>query len=181
MTLLTFRTSSPAVLQRRIPTYDGGTTWQTVCNGGCRIVADPRFAYRVAGDGVVETDGFLVEGQRMVLDARPASKSTLIVGAVGVVGGAALAGLGLELYVIGSAGTTTRNGRDEPLSDTEKKNLKTGGVALFGVGLVVGGIGLALAIPNWKTKVTINEDPSAARLRVQLPGGLALGPGGLEF
>jgi hypothetical protein len=58
--------------------------WEHTCIAPCSVTLDPRYAYRVAGDGLVPTDSFALPhtGDRVRVDARMGSSTGRIVGAV---------------------------------------------------------------------------------------------------
>jgi hypothetical protein len=149
-------TSSPTV-----PILETGVIsmghWEHACVAPCQMRLDPRYAYRVAGDGLVPTDSFaLPRGQdRVRVDAKMGSSMGRVVGVLATAGGAlAIAGGGLALAAT-------------PILESEdvgSKGFRTGvlasGVGLVSVGVVAATVGLFLWLSNGSSA---RAEPTYAR------------------
>ncbi|MBI5532174.1 MAG: hypothetical protein HY898_05645 [Deltaproteobacteria bacterium] len=183
--------SADAPLLRHI-IEQGQTRWQLVCERPCQVALDPRFVYKIAGEGWVESNQFMLPpGQnRATIRAEVGSRTSLIAGFVMGYGGGVLAMTGLMTAGLGAIlehnaeQPSYVNGTGESGDPSTGRNMKWVGVGMAGVGVVVGVVGLVIAIPNISTDVSINGAPApgaTARMRLKLSSGLALTANGLEF
>ncbi len=131
--------------------------WEHACVAPCQLRLDPRYSYRVSGDGLVPSDSFtLPRGQERVrVDAKMGSSVGRAFGAAGTIGGIlAIAGGGLALVStpilesqdIGSKGFRT--------------GVLAGGVGAVSVGVLSTAIGLYLWMSNGSLA---HAEPVAAR------------------
>ena len=76
----------------------GVATWEPACRAPCDAALDPKFTYRVAGEGLVPSEAFVLPSDRDVLavDATMGSST-------GRLGGLALTGIGAGGVVLGGA------------------------------------------------------------------------------
>lgn len=119
--------------------------WEHACVAPCQARLDPRYVYRVAGDGLVPTDSFaLPRGQDHVrVEAKMGSSVGRVFGVLATAGGAlAIAGGGLALAAT-------------PILESEdvgSKGFRTGvlasGIGLVSVGVVSATVGLFLWLSN---------------------------------
>ena len=125
--------------------------WESACIAPCEVKLDPRYAYRVAGDGLVPTDSFGLprSGDRLRIDAKMGSSTGRVAGALTTAGGLAAVALGglaliatpiLDSQDVGSQGFRT--------------GVLAGGVGAVSVGLVAVGIGTFLWFTNGSTAHT---------------------------
>ncbi len=145
--------ASSATIERRMgttsstaPYFDTGAFsaahWEHTCIAPCQLRLDTRYQYRVAGDGLVPTEGFgLPRGpNRVRVDAKMGSSVGRVSGLVAAVGGAiAMTAGGLALAAT-------------PILDSEdvgSKGFRTG-VLVSGVGaLSVGAISVVAGLVLW--------------------------------
>lgn len=146
-----------ATLERRLATSSPGGAplvetglfsvghWEHACVAPCRIALDPKFAYRVGGDGLVPTDSFaLPQGpSRVRVDAKMGSSAGRVAGIVTTGAGAlAIAAGGLAL-----AATPILESEDVG-SDGFRSAVLAGGVGAVSVGVVAATVGLYLWLSN---------------------------------
>jgi hypothetical protein len=127
----------------------GVATWTPECTAPCEAKLDPRFTYRVAGDGLVPSDSFVLprDGDPLVVDARMGSAS-------GRLGGLALAGAGAGGVVLGAAALAVSPilAQDDIGSPALRSGVLVSGIALTTLSAFVLGAGLWLWTHN-DTKV----------------------------
>jgi hypothetical protein len=155
----------PVQLQRE----DAGGNWRLVCNAPCDLPVAEHRQYRLAGDGIKDSESFSLKGQngRAVLDVAPASRGWFIGGIVMVSVGPNVLGVGALLYLLGAIP------HEVPESTAQQQN-GSQGLQSFGVATMVVGLGLTVAgavaiATNASTSVTL-RDPRAA------PPSDAVGP-----
>lgn len=177
-----------AVIERRVgtssysglPLAESGLLsvghWQHACVAPCRLRLDPRYTYRVAGDGLVASDSFaLPEGKdRVRVDAQMGSSTGRVVGilltgagALGIAaGGAALAVSPiLASEEVGSQGFRT--------------GVLAGGIGVLGAGLLTAGVGLYLWITNGSSAHPEGQAQGSASPPRRAAVGLS--PSGITF
>ncbi len=177
-----------AVIERRVgtssysglPLAESGLLsvghWQHACVAPCRLRLDPRYTYRVAGDGLVASDSFaLPEGKdRVRVDAQMGSSTGRVVGilltgagALGIAaGGAALAVSPiLASEEVGSQGFRT--------------GVLAGGIGVLGAGLLTAGVGLYLWITNGSSAHP--EGQAQASASPPRRAAVGLSPSGITF
>lgn len=149
--------------------------WQHACVAPCRMRLDPRFSYRVAGDGLVATDSFaLPEGKdRVRVDAKMGSST-------GRVAGILLTGAGALGVAVGGAalGVSPILASEEVGSQAFRTGVVAGGVGVLGVGLLTMGAGLYLWLTNGSTTQT---ESSAALAPKRAGAGVKVLPNGVAF
>ena len=119
--------------------------WEHACVSPCEMRLDPRYAYRIAGDGLVPSDSFtLPRGQdRVRVDARMGSSTGRVVGVLAMAGGVlAVAGGGLAL-----AATPILESEDVG-SQGFRTAVLAGGIGAVSVGAVSAAVGLFLWLTN---------------------------------
>ena len=119
--------------------------WESACIAPCEVKLDPRYAYRVAGDGLVPTDAFGLprSGDRVRVDAKMGSSTSRVAGALTTAGGlGAIALGGLALIA-----TPILHG-EELGSEGFRTGVLAGGIGAVSVGLVAVGIGTFLWFTN---------------------------------
>jgi hypothetical protein len=157
----------------------------------CEVAVDPKYAYRIAGDGLVPSDSFLLpRGKDAVrLDAKMGSAS-------GRFSGLVLMGLGAGGIALGGAGLVASPVLDSHDSGSAafRTGVRDGAYVALGAGVIAVGVGLYLWLSN---DTTVRDDDSypageagAARasrygaesVSIALPvKGLALTPNGVTF
>lgn len=149
--------------------------WQHACVAPCRVRLDPRFSYRVAGDGLVASDSFaLPEGKdRVRVDAKMGSSAGRVVGIL-------LTGAGALGVAVGGAalGVSPILASEEVGSQAFRTGVVAGGVGVLGVGLLTMGAGLYLWITNGSTTQT---ESSAALAPKRASAGVKVLPNGVAF
>jgi hypothetical protein len=146
-----------ATIERRVATSSPGGLplvetgvfsvghWEHQCIAPCSVQLDPKYAYRVAGDGLVPTDSFAIPRTpgKVRVDAQMGSSTGRVLGVIGTLGGAlAIAGGGAALVatpILESNDVGSKGFRSAVLA---------GGVGLVSVGVVSAAIGLYLWISN---------------------------------
>lgn len=119
--------------------------WEHACVAPCTLPLDTRYAYRVAGDGLVPTDSFsLPRGDgRVRVDAKMGSSTGRVAGAVTTGAGIlAVAAGGLALIA-----TPILHSEDVG-SEGFRTGVLAGGVAALSVGLLAVGVGTLLWVTN---------------------------------
>jgi len=119
--------------------------WEHACVAPCALTLDSRYAYRVAGDGLVPTDSFGLPhgGERVRIEARMGSSPARVAGAVTTVGGVlAVAAGGLALLA------TPILESEKVGSDGFRTGVLAGGVGALSVGVIAVGIGTLLWLSN---------------------------------
>lgn len=131
----------------------GVATWTPECTAPCEARVDPKYTYRVAGDGLVPSDSFTLPrgGDSLTVDAQMGSAN-------GRLGGLALSGLGAGGIVLGvtALAVTPILVQDDVGSPTLRSGILVSGIALTTVSAFVLGAGLWLWTHN-DTKV--HPDP----------------------
>jgi hypothetical protein len=119
--------------------------WEHACVAPCADVKlDPRFAYRVAGDGLVPTDSFSIPRDgRVKVDAKMGSSFGRVTGVLATAGGGALL-LGGALAL---AATPILENNDVG-SKGFRSAVLAGGVGAISVGAVAATVGLVLWLTN---------------------------------
>ncbi|MGO9834135.1 MAG: hypothetical protein ACLP1X_07975 [Polyangiaceae bacterium] len=157
----------PGVLIQKDTTNDDN--WVTVCAAPCDRPLPTGFYYRVTGGGIKTSADFAIHaspGTRETVVVDGASKSSFVIGVVGmIVGGiAAYVGLLVVSFSDVSAG----------FDDTNSSGSNTAGAALVLGGTIAAVAGLVLTLSNAKTKV--NQDATASQAGLVLPGSLTGAP-----
>jgi hypothetical protein len=149
-------TSSPTV-----PILETGVIsmghWEHACVAPCQLKLDPRYSYRVAGDGLVPTDSFaLPRGQEHVrVDARMGSSVGRVIGVLATAGGVlAIAGGGLAL------GASPILESENVGSQGFRTAVLVGGASAVSVGVVSAAVGLFLWLSNGSSA---HAEPTMAR------------------
>gem|GEM_PF-2597020 len=125
--------------------------WQHQCAAPCSVKLDPRYAYRVAGDGLVPSDSFVLPraGERVRVDARMGSSAGRVVGALGIAGGAVATALG-GLALVASPVLASEDVGSQGFRDA----VVIGGATVAAVGVLAVGAGLYLWFANGSTART---------------------------
>lgn len=120
--------------------------WEHACVSPCQVKLDPKYAYRVAGDGLVPTDSFALRpggSERVRVDAKMGSSS-------GRVAGMLTTGAGLFWMAAGGAALIAT-----PILESEEAGSKgfrtavfAGGVTALSAGVIATGVGLYLWLTN---------------------------------
>lgn len=148
---------SRATIERRVGTTSPGGMplletgffsvgqWEQQCVAPCAVKLDPRYTYRVSGDGLVPTDSFAIprSGDRVRVDATMGSSTGRVVGAASTVGGAGLMALGTLALILTPIFESNDVG-----SDGFRTGLAVGGVSALSVGALAVGAGLYLWFAN---------------------------------
>ncbi|MCW5838138.1 MAG: hypothetical protein KIS78_37450, partial [Labilithrix sp.] len=149
-------TSSPTV-----PLFETGALsmghWEHACVAPCQVRLDARYAYRVAGDGLVPSDSFTLPrgGDRVRVDARMGSSVGRVVGVLATAGGLlAMAGGGVAL-----AATPILESEDVG-SEGFRAGVLAGGIGAVTVGAVTAAVGLFLWLTNGSDA---RAEPAVAR------------------
>lgn len=132
--------------------------WEHTCVAPCQMKLDPRYAYRVAGDGLVPTSSFAIpRGQDQVrVEAKMGSSTGRVAGVLGTVGGVmAIAAGGLAL-----AATPILESEDVG-SKGFRSAMLVGGVTVASIGIISTAVGLYLWLSNGSTVRTETPLPSA--------------------
>jgi hypothetical protein len=133
-------------------------TWTPACVAPCAEKLDPRFSYRVSGDGLVPSGPFLLPQGResVVVDARMGS-------AYGRVGGMLIGGAGVGALLLGGVAlVATPILEDRNVgSPALRTGVLAGGVGLVGIGVLAVGTGLWLWLHNG-TQVRLDALPTTA-------------------
>lgn len=120
-------------------------TWTPACAAPCVARLDPRFSYRVSGDGLVPSGAFTLPGgqERVLVDARMGS-------AYGRIGGAVLGAAGAGALLLGGAAlVATPILEDHQVgSPSLRTGVLAGGVGLVGAGVLAVGAGLWMWLHN---------------------------------
>ena len=145
-----------ATIERRVSTTSGLPLvetgifsvgqWEHACVSPCQVKLDPKYAYRVAGDGLVPTDSFALRpggAERVRVDAKMGSSS-------GRVAGMLTTGAGLFWMAAGGAALIAT-----PILESEEAGSKgfrtavfAGGVTALSAGVIATGMGLYLWLTN---------------------------------
>jgi len=119
--------------------------WERACVAPCDIQLDPRYAYRVAGDGLVPTDAFGLPrgGDRIRVDARMGSSTGRVAGGLAMGGGAALAAAGALALLVSPILASEDVG-----SEGFRTGMLVGGGTALAAGAVTAAAGLFLWLAN---------------------------------
>jgi hypothetical protein len=119
--------------------------WEHACVSPCTLALDTRYAYRVAGDGLVPTDSFALPRSdgRVRVDAKMGSSTGRVAGALTTGAGVlAIAAGGLALVA-----TPILHSEDVG-SEGFRTGVLVGGVGALSVGLLAVGVGTFLWLTN---------------------------------
>jgi hypothetical protein len=134
-------------------TIAGVATWTPECVAPCEVRLDPKYTYRVAGDGLVPSDSFVLprDGDPVVVDATMGS-------AYGRLGGLALSGAGAGGLILGVTALAVSPilVQDDVGSPALRSGVLVSGIAVTALSAFVLGAGLWLWTHN-DTKV--HPDP----------------------
>ena len=126
--------------------------WEHACVSPCQVKLDPKYAYRVAGDGLVPTDSFALRpgnADHVRVDAKMGSSS-------GRFAGMLTTGAGLFWMAAGGAALVATPVLES--EDVGSKGFRTavfaGGVTALSAGLIATGVGLYLWLTNASTART---------------------------
>ena len=125
--------------------------WEHTCVAPCTVSLDTRYAYRVAGDGLVPTDSFSLppSADRVRVDAKMGSSTGRVAGALTTGGGIAAIGAG-AIALIASPILASE--------DVGSQGFRTGvvaaGVSAVAVGVIAVGVGAYLWFTNGSTAHT---------------------------
>ena len=117
----------------------------------CTVKVDPRYAYRVAGDGLVPTDSFTLprSGEHVRVDARMGSSTGRLAGAVVTGGGIIAAGVGALALI-----ATPILQSEDVGSEGFRTAVLAGGIGALSVGVIAVGVGTLLWLTNGSTART---------------------------
>jgi hypothetical protein len=120
-------------------------TWEPACVAPCATQLDPRFSYRVSGDGLVPSDSFTLPQDRdhLKLDAKMGSSTGRVGGAVLALGGGAGILVGAAALVAAPILESQNVG-----SPSARTGLLAGGVVVSGAGVVALVAGVWLWLHN---------------------------------
>lgn len=119
--------------------------WEHACVAPCTVKLDPRYAYRVAGDGLVPTDSFSLphSADRVRVDAKMGSSTGRLVGAVSIGGGL----LALAAGSVALVATPILRSEDVG-SEGFRTGVLAGGIGAVSIGAIALGIGTLLWLDN---------------------------------
>jgi hypothetical protein len=122
--------------------------WEHACVSPCTAKLDARYAYRVAGDGLVPTDSFSLprSGDRVRIDARMGSSTGRLAG-VALTGGGILA---LGAGALALVATPILHSEDVG-SEGFRTGVLAGGVGAVSLGAIAVGVGTLLWLTNGST------------------------------
>lgn len=125
--------------------------WEHACVSPCTVKLDPRYAYRVAGDGLVPTDSFSLprSGDHVRVDAKMGSSTGRLAGVVVTGGGLLAMGAGALALV-----ATPILQSEDVGSDGFRTAVLAGGVGALSVGAIAVGVGTLLWLSNGSTART---------------------------
>ncbi len=125
--------------------------WQHACVAPCTLALDTRYAYRVAGDGLVPTDSFAIPrtGEKVRVDARMGSSTGRVAGALVGAGGVAAIAAGTIALI---ATPILKN--DDTGSEGFRTAVLAGGIGAVSVGVIAVGVGTFLWLTNGSTAHT---------------------------
>ena len=158
--------------------------WVSLCRTPCEGWVTQGQALRVGGPKVQPSDPFQVPlgREQLRVDADAKARSKRIWGVVTAVGGGGLFLVGSSFLTVGAASNATvqdSNGMTRPLTDSERRNFRTAGGVMMGLGAAVGITGLVLLL-NSQTEVQVAKRSVPGRRRAAA-GGPRLTLRGLEF
>jgi hypothetical protein len=157
--------------------------WEQACVAPCALRLDPRYTYRVAGDGLVPSSSFALprNGDHVRVDAKMGSQTGRLLG-IGMTGlgalGVVTGGLAVGAFpILDSQDVGSRGFRTAVLA---------GGLSVLAVGLVTGITGLYLWLSNGSsaTPSVSAEGAGVARAggkSVARPAFRMLPSGGISF
>jgi hypothetical protein len=125
--------------------------WEHACVAPCTLKLDTRYAYRVAGDGLVPTDSFSIpqSADRVRVDAKMGSSTGRVAGALTTGAGIlAIAAGGLALIA------TPILASEDVGSQGFRTGVLAGGVTAVSVGVIAVGVGAFLWVTNGSTAHT---------------------------
>ncbi|MDB4935128.1 MAG: hypothetical protein JWP87_2100 [Labilithrix sp.] len=125
--------------------------WEHACVAPCTMKLDTRYAYRVAGDGLVPTDSFALphNGDRVRVDAKMGSSTGRVAGVLTTGAGVlAIAAGGLALIA-----TPILHSEDVG-SEGFRTGVLAGGIGALSVGVIAVGVGTFLWLTNGSTAHT---------------------------
>lgn len=125
--------------------------WEHACVAPCTLKLDTRYAYRVAGDGLVPTDSFSIpqSADRVRVDAKMGSSTGRVAGALTTGAGIfAIAAGGLALIA------TPILASEDVGSQGFRTGVLAGGVSALSVGVLAVGVGTFLWLTNGSTAHT---------------------------
>jgi hypothetical protein len=125
--------------------------WEHACVSPCSLKLDPRYAYRVAGDGLVPTDSFSLpsNGDRVRVDARMGSSTGRVAGVVATGAGIVALGAGALALI-----ATPILASEDVGSEGLRTGVFAGGIAAVSVGAVAVALGAYLWLTNGSTART---------------------------
>lgn len=125
--------------------------WEHACVSPCTVKLDPRYAYRVAGDGLVPTDSFALPrgGDRVRVDAKMGSSTGRVAGVLTVGGGLLTMGAGALALI-----ATPILHSEDVGSEGFRTAVTVGGVGAVSIGAVAVAIGTYLWFTNGSTART---------------------------
>lgn len=119
--------------------------WQHACVAPCQMRLDPRFSYRVAGDGLVPTPSFVLpRGEdRVRVDAKMGSSPARVSGMLLTGGGAAALALGGAALIASPILASEDVG-----SEGFRSAVLAGGIGAVSVGAIAATVGLFMWLSN---------------------------------
>jgi len=125
--------------------------WEHACVSPCTVKLDPRYAYRVAGDGLVPTDSFSLprSGDRVRVDAKMGSATGRVAGVLTVGGGLLTMGAGALALI-----ATPILHSEDVGSEGFRTAVVAGGIGAVSIGAVAVAIGTYLWFTNGSTART---------------------------
>jgi len=119
--------------------------WQHACVAPCTLPLDTRYAYRVAGDGLVPTDSFTLprSGEHVRVDARMGSSTGRVAGALATGGGL----LAIAAGTVALVATPILHSEDVG-SEGFRTGVLAGGIGAVSIGVIAVGVGTFLWLTN---------------------------------
>ncbi len=119
----------------------GLATWSPQCTAPCETALDPKYTYRIGGDGLVPSDSFVLphDGRPLMMDAKMGSATERV-------GGLGLSVMGAGGLVLGTAALVISPilAADDVGSQTARNIVLGSGIAVTTLSATVFGIGLYL-------------------------------------
>jgi hypothetical protein len=153
VTVVLHADSPRATLERRdavtnplgLPVNDGNLLglahWTPECTAPCEVTLDPKFTYRIAGDGLVPSDSFVLprDQPRMAVDATMGSSTERL-------GGLGMAVLGAGGLVLGASAMAVSPilAKDDVGTPAVRTGVLAAGIGVTALSAVVFGIGMYL-------------------------------------
>lgn len=137
--------------------------WQHACVAPCQMRLDPRFTYRVAGDGLVPTSSFVLpRGEdRVRIDAKMGSSPARVSGMI-------LTGAGAAAIALGGAALIASPilASEDAGSEGFRTAVLAGGIGAVSVGAIAATVGLFMWLSNGssaypRTVASSSPSPSA--------------------